>query len=124
LVFTQGCQDRVDQYRKGHGIRFRVARVQFEAEYHDAQAHPDLRCSEAGAIEIAHGVPHIGKQAFELGSAKLEYRFGYRQEARIAHFENFAYCHGSEYLSGLFPVSLLRAHAWSFIHKNLRLSDE
>jgi hypothetical protein len=46
-------------------------------------------------MEIAHRVPHIGQQAFKFGSAKFTYWFGYRQQARVAHFENFAYCHGS-----------------------------
>jgi hypothetical protein len=66
-----------------------------EAENHHAQAHPDLRCSEARPIEIAHGVPHIGEQIFELRGAEFAHRLRHRQQARIAHFENFAYCHGS-----------------------------
>ena len=109
LLLAERRQGRVDEHGEGHGIRVRVAGVVLETKNHDAQADADLRCSETGPIEIAHGVPHIGEQTFELGSAKLEYRFGYRQQARIAHSENFAYCHGSLYLSGLFSVSLRRA---------------
>jgi hypothetical protein len=95
LLLPERRQGGVDQHRKGHRIRLRVARIELEAEDDDAQAYPDLRCSEAGPIEIAHGVPHIGQQAVEFRSAKFEYRLSYRQKARIAHFENFAYCHGS-----------------------------
>ena len=88
------------------------------------QSHADLGRGEAGAIEIAHGIPHIVEQIQELGSAEFAYRFGHRQEARIAHFENFAYCHACEYLSGLFHASLWRGYAGSFIYQNFRLSDE
>ncbi len=95
LFLTQGCQQRVDQYRKGHRIRFGIARIEFKSENHDAQADADLRCSETRPIEITHGVPHIGDQAVEFGGAELTHRLRYRQQARIAHFENFAYCHGS-----------------------------
>src|ERR1700730_14504546 len=105
LLLAQRRQGWVDQHRKGYGIGLRVARILLEAEYHHAQAHADLRCSEAGSVEIAHRVPHVDEQAFEFGSAEFEYRQSHRQQARIAHFENFAYCHGSEYLSDLFHGS-------------------
>jgi hypothetical protein len=66
-----------------------------EAEYHHSQPDPDLRCGEPGAIEMAHGVLHINKQVFELRRAKPANRLRNSQEAWVAHFQNFAYCHGS-----------------------------
>jgi len=85
----------VDEFRVGHGIGLRVTRIHLEPENHHPQAHADLRCSEPRAIEIAHGVPHIGQQRLEFGSTEPADRFSDRQQARIAHSENFAYCHGS-----------------------------
>jgi hypothetical protein len=54
-----------------------------------------LRRCEPRAIEISHGFPHIGQQGFQLGCAEFAYRLCDSQEPGIAHFENFAYCHGS-----------------------------
>jgi len=44
---------------------------------------------------MAHGVPHIGEQRFELGSAECGHRLRNREEPGIAHLEYVAYCHGS-----------------------------
>ena len=54
-----------------------------------------LRRREPGPIEISHGVLHILQQVMELGRAEFGHRLRHRQKAGVAHFENFAYCHGS-----------------------------
>src|SRR5450432_4717724 len=95
LDFSDRCQLRIDQYCKRHRFGFRIARVQFEPEDDDAEAHPDLRRSEPRATEGPHGIAHIAEQIFEFGGAKLAYRGRDCQKPRIAHSENFAYCHGS-----------------------------
>ena len=68
-----------------------------------------MRRCKTRPIEILHGVPHIAQQAFELRRAECGHRLGDLEQPRIPHSQNFTYCHGYEYLSGLFSVSLRRA---------------
>ena len=121
---SDGRKLGVDEHRKGHRIGLRISWVLVHAENDHPQADADLRRRKPGAIEIVHGVPHIAHQAFELGRAEGENRLRDREQARIAHLEDFAYWHGSLYLIDLFSVSLWPVYARSCLHKNIRLSDE
>jgi hypothetical protein len=76
MLLAEGRQLGIDEHREGHRIRIRVARIGLDAENHHAQPHPDLRRSKPRAIEIAHGVPHIGEQGLELRRAEFAHRFG------------------------------------------------
>jgi hypothetical protein len=44
---------------------------------------------------MTHRILHIGEQLPKFGRAELKHRLRHREQPRIAHFENFAYCHGS-----------------------------
>src|ERR1700730_5460876 len=92
-LVAEGGQLGVDQHGVGHRCGLRVARIVVHAENHHAQAHAYLRRGKSRPIEILHRVPHIGDQVFERWGAELPNRFGHRQEPRIAHLQNFAYCH-------------------------------
>jgi hypothetical protein len=77
-----------------------------DAEDHDPEPNADLRRGKARAIEMLHGVPHIDQQRFQCDGAKGADRLRDPEQPGVAHLENFAYCHGYEYLIGLFHERL------------------
>ncbi len=59
------------------------------AEDHHAQADADLRRGEPGAVEVRHGVAHVGQQGLELRRAEGPHFLRALEKPWIAHAQNF-----------------------------------
>jgi len=86
LGLAQRRDDRVAQYRTRHHRRVRVARVRLPAaEDHHLQIHPDLGCSQPGAIGRGHGVEQVGDEQMQRIRVEFTDRLRHAQQPRIPH---------------------------------------
>ena len=99
---VEGREHGIDERGKRYGLGIGIPGILLDAEDHNPQVDADLRRGKPGAIEMLHRVPHIPQQLLELGRSEGLDRLGDREQARITHLEDFAYCHGYEYLIDLF----------------------
>src|SRR5581483_10913395 len=79
---------RVDEHGVRHLLGIRVARVLLHAEDDDAQQHPDLRGGEPGAVQVLHGVAHVGDQLAQPARAEGLDLARALEQARVAHPED------------------------------------
>ena len=81
---------------KGSGIGLRIARVRPRMP-NITTRRPTPICGAARPAPLrSRMVSRISRSScLQFGSAECLHRLGDCEQARIAHFEYFAYCHGS-----------------------------
>ncbi len=90
-IFRQRDKNRIDQNRVRDASGFWIARIDIKAENHHAQPDSDLRRGKTGAIQMAHGLLHIGNQSVQFRRIESIHLLRALPQAGITHSKNRTY---------------------------------
>ncbi len=90
LFVTNEFNFRVDQDGLRDLLGIGIPGISADGKYHHTQRNTNLRRSKPRAVEISHGVPHVGYQFQQFRSTKGFDRLGDLKESGIAHAQHFA----------------------------------